>query len=155
MSWGLLIAPQSTAHTARAPAVRPSHPHRFRMKGLSVFAVLTAMFAGARAQTVTLPPVHVEANPSCVDVQVEGARSLSFDCLNQELKDAAQDHADTAPAVSAKDVTGTGAPTTVGTFSYTATSIRMGNAFGHSAIPQRPPAPSFTSALVPHIAGAR
>ena len=159
MSWGLLIAPQSAALIARVPAVRPSHPHRLKLKGLSVFAVLTAMFAGARAQpvpqTITLPPVHVEANPSCVDVQVEGARSLSFECLNQTLKDAAQQQSETAPTVSAKDVTGTGAPTTVGTFSYTATSIRMGNAFGHSAIPQRPPAPSFTSALVPHIAGAR
>jgi hypothetical protein len=118
-------------------------------------AAIAAASIGVAAEPVILPPVKVEATPSCVDVQVEGARSLSFDCLNQELKDAAQDHPDTAPAVSAKDVTGTGAPTQVGTFSYTGTSIRMGNAFGHSATPQRPPAPSFTSALVPHIAGAR
>ena len=155
MSWGLLIAPQSAAPIARAPAVRPSYLHRHTLGGLSVFAVLTAMFTSARAQTVTLPPVKVEASPSCVDVQVEGAHSLSFECLNQTLKDAAQQQSETAPAVSAKDVTGSGAPTQVGTFSYTGTSIRMGNAFGHSAIPQRPPAPSFTSALVPHIAGAR
>jgi hypothetical protein len=125
-------------------------------------AILVAVPAsiGAAAQTSTqpivLPPVHVDGiAPSCVDVQVQDARSLSFDCLNLNLKDAAQDHGPTAPAVTAKDVTGSGAPTTVGTFSYTATSIRMGNAFGHSATPQRPPAPSFTSALVPHIAGAR
>jgi len=118
-------------------------------------AATVAASIGAVAAPITLPPVKVEASPSCVDVQVEGAHSLSFECLNQSLKDAAQQQSDTAPAVSAKDVTGSGAPTTVGTFSYTATSIRMGNAFGHSAIPQRPPAPSFTSALVPHIAGAR
>jgi hypothetical protein len=118
-------------------------------------AATVAAVTTAQAQPVTLPPVKVEASPSCVDVQVEGAHSLSFDCLNQSLKDAAQQQSDTAPAVSAKDVTGSGAPTTVGTFSYTGTSIRMGNAFGHSATPQRPPAPSFTSALVPHIAGAR
>ena len=122
-----------------------------------MWAILLAATASAvHAEPITLPPVHVDGTtPSCVDVQVQDARSLSFDCLNQTLKDAAQEHADTAPAVSAKDVTGSGAPTTVGTFSYTATSIRMGNAFGHSATPQRPPAPSFTSALVPHIAGAR
>jgi hypothetical protein len=122
----------------------------------AVVAAITVASVSAVAEPVTLPPVHVDgATPSCVDVQVQDARSLSFDCLNQNLKDAAQDHGPTAPAVTAKDVTGSGAPTTVGTFSYTATSIRMGNAFGHSATPQRPPAPSFTSALVPHIAGAR
>lgn len=120
-----------------------------------VVATVTAAQAQSVPQPVILPPVKVEAAPSCVDVQVEGARSLSFDCLNQNLKDAAQDHGAAPPAVTAKDVTGSGAPTTVGTFSHTATSIRMGNAFGHSAIPQRPPTPSFTSALVPHIAGAR
>jgi hypothetical protein len=124
--------------------------------GLLAFATITAAQAQPVPQTITLPPVKVEASsPSCVDVQVEGARSLSFDCLNQELKDAAQQQNETAPTVSAKDVTGSGAPTQVGTFSYTGTSIRMGNAFGHSATPQRPPAPSFTSALVPHVAGAR
>jgi len=110
----------------------------------------SALLAGAAyAQPVNLPPVKVEAAAPCVAVQVEGARSLSFDCLNQELKDSAQTRQDTAPAVTAKDVTGTGAPTAVGTFSFTATSIRMGNAFGHSAIPQRPPTPSFTSAFMP------
>jgi hypothetical protein len=121
----------------------------------TLLAAITVASIGAVAEPITLPPVQVGATPSCVDVQVQDARSLSFDCLNQNLKDAAQDHAPTAPAVTAKDVTGSGAPTTVGTFSYTATSMRMGNAFGHSATPQRPPAPSFTSALVPHIAGAR
>jgi hypothetical protein len=106
--------------------------------------------AQAPAPTIQLPPLHVEApGDSCVDVQAGGAHSLSFDCLNQELKDAAQEHDAGAPIANAKDVTGTGAPTTVGTFSYTGTSIRMGDAFGKSAIPQRPPAPSFTNALVP------
>jgi hypothetical protein len=104
----------------------------------------------AQAQSINLPPLHVEApGDSCVDAGAQGTRSLSFDCLNQKLKDAAQEHDSTTPTANAKDVTGTGAPTTVGTFSYTGTSIRMGDAFGKSAIPQRPPAPSFTNALVP------
>ena len=109
------------------------------------------------AQTVVLPPLHVEApSPSCIDVQVEGARSISFDCLNQQLQADAQGQIGVAPIVTAKDVTGTGAPTTVGTFSYTGTSIRMGDAFGKSATPQRPSAPSFTNALVsPRFPGAR
>jgi hypothetical protein len=107
------------------------------------------------APALNLPTLKVTAPAmsSCVDVQVEGARSLSYDCLNQQLKDDAQQQGGSPPAVAAKDVLGNGAPTTVGTFSYTGTSIRMGNAFGKSAIPQRPPAPSFPNALVP--AGAK
>ncbi len=102
------------------------------------------MWAGALPAHAQQPPA-----PSCIDVQVQGARSLSFDCLNQTLKADAQQPGDAPPTVTAKDVTGAGAPTTVGAFSYTGTAIRMGNAFGHSAIPQRPAPPSFTNALLP------
>lgn len=124
-------------------------------KCAALLALTAAALAGpASAQPILLTPVQVHAPSSCVDVQVQGARSLSFDCLNQQLKDASQEHSDSAPTLSAKDAAGTGAPTTTGTFSYTATAIRMGNSFGHSAIPQRPPAPSFTSALAPQH-GAR
>jgi hypothetical protein len=165
MSWGQLIAPQNAAPYAQGVAVRdwaaPRAPQpkrgappnrRYKGRGLPAFAIL-AIVSGtnsAQAQPVVLAPVqiHAAAQP-CVDVQVEGARSLSYDCLNQQLKEDAQNRADTPPAVTAKDAAGTGAPTTVGTFSYTGTSIRMGNSFGHSAIAQRPPAPSFTNALVP------
>ncbi len=102
------------------------------------------------AQPVQLPPLKVEGTtPSCVDVQVEGARSISYDCLNKALKDSATG-ADAGPhPFDAKDAVGNGAPNQVGTFSYTGTSIRMGNAFGHSAIPQRPAPPSFTNVLLP------
>jgi hypothetical protein len=161
MRWGLLITPPGTAPSARPYAVlhepqrkdggRQTSKHKGR--ALVTFAVL-AMISGtssAHAQTVNLPPLKVEAAPlpSCVDVQVQGARSISYDCLNQQLKDDAGT-ADVGPhPFDVKDAAGNGAPTTVGTFSYTGTSIRMGNAFSHSAIPQRPPAPSFSNALVP------
>lgn len=130
--------------------------HRLRSVVIVVTAVVLASYSGrAQAQTVELSPLHVTAPApsSCVNVQVEGARSISFDCLNQQLKADAQDQGNAPPTTIAKDAAGNGAPTTVGTFSYTGTSIRMGSNFGKSAFPQRPPAPSFTSALVP--AGAR
>lgn len=128
--------------------------HRPRSVVIVVMAVVLASYSGrVQAQTVALSPLHVTAPSSCVDVQVEGARSISFDCLNQQLKADAQDQGNAPPTAIAKDAAGNGAPTTVGTFSYTGTSIRMGSNFGKSAFPQRPPAPSFTSALVP--AGAR
>ncbi|HEY4079017.1 MAG TPA: hypothetical protein VGM26_18955 [Rhizomicrobium sp.] len=115
-----------------------------------VMAIPAAAFAQSKhAPSVQLPPLQVEAAPeSCVDVQVEGARSLSYDCLNKNLKDAAGS-AETGPhPFDALEAAGNGAPTAVGTFSYTGTSIRMGNAFGKSAIPQRPQPPSFTNALI-------
>jgi hypothetical protein len=133
-------------------------PRKLRLLSVTVTLLLPALLftqAGtAQSQILQLPPLHVEgASPSCVDVQVEGARAISFDCLNAKLRAEAQQQGDAAPTITAKDIAGTGAPTTVGTFSYTGTSIRMGNAFGKSAFPQRPPATSFTNALVP--TGAR
>ncbi len=126
---------------------------------LWLFAALVVIPSAAFGQdqsapSLQLPPLHVEAAPeSCVDVQVEGARSISYDCLNKNLKDTAGS-AEVGPhPFDVKDAVGNGAPTTVGTFSYTGTSIRMGDAFGKSAIPQRPQPPSFTSALIP--AGAK
>jgi hypothetical protein len=161
MSWGLLIAPQSAAPIACAPAVRPrrrlwrngplSNGPLSNGKAILAFAILATMFGTdtAHAAPLHLPPVQVGAPPSCVDVQVQGERSLSFDCLNAKLKADAEQPTDAPPTVTAKDSAGNGAPNTVGTFSFTATSIRMGNSFGHSAIPQRPPAPSFSNALIP------
>ena len=69
----------------------------------ALLAAITVASIGAIAEPITLPPVHVDGTtPSCVDVQVQDARSLSFDCLNQNLKDAAQDHGATPPAVTAR-----------------------------------------------------
>lgn len=131
-----------------------------RLPAILFVLVATGLAVGIghlKAQPLELPTLRVqgEAHPSCVDVQLEGARSLSYDCLNQELKQASQERTDSAPTANAATVVGAGAPTTVGTFSYTGTSVRMGSAFGKSATPQRPPAPSFTSALVAHAQGAR
>lgn len=149
-----IAAPQVLAGALPIPANDYTLPPR-KLRLVSITAVLSVpallfMQAGtAQSQPLQLSPLHVEgAPPSCVDVQVEGVRSISFDCLNAKLKAEAQQQGNTPPTITAKDIAGTGAPTIVGTFSYTGTSIRMGNAFGHSAIPQRPPAQSFTNALV-------
>jgi len=148
-------------HSLPEPANdNPCRSGRRRLPAGLLFIAVTALVMSwdhSDAQPLTLPTLKVESSlqPSCVDVEVQGSRSLSFDCLNQQLRDVAHQQTDAPPAVSAKDVVGTGAPTAVGTFSYTGTSIRMGNAFGKSATSQRPPAPSFTTALVPHVAGAR
>jgi hypothetical protein len=154
---GRIAVSQRLADALPIPANDHAPPAR-KLRPLSATAALLVLAIvstqAGHAQVLQLPPLHVEgASPSCVDVQVEGARAISFDCLNAKLKAEAQQQGDAAPTVTAKDIAGTGAPTTVGTFSYTGTSIRMGNAFGKSAFPQRPPVQSFTNALVP--TGAR
>jgi hypothetical protein len=155
-----LATPRLQIGVRHLPTSANDLPPTFKLRLLGaavtflVLAVVIAPSGYAQVPVLQLPPLHVEApSPSCVDVQVEGARSISFDCLNAKLKAEAQQQSDAAPTVTAKDIAGNGAPTTVGTFSYTGTSIRMGNTFGKSAFPQRPPATSFTNALVP--TGAR
>ncbi len=112
---------------------------------------LAALPEPAQAQasaTVTLPPLHVDApSATCVDVEVDGERRPAFECLNHELKAAAQGANPSDPDAQLKAVAGNGAPNQVGTFSYTGESIRMGNAFGKSAFPQRPPAPVYSNRL--------
>ncbi|WP_051517000.1 hypothetical protein [Herbaspirillum sp. RV1423] len=77
--------------------------------------------------------------PSCVDVVVNGERIPAYDCLTQKLmpKDAGK----TQPLPEMTSQTIVGKPSNqLGLFNYTATSNRMGNTFGTSVYPQRPPA---------------
>jgi len=76
------------------------------------------------------------AGNTCVDVHI-GA-DQSYGCLNQELRHTAES---ASRAMIAPDVrAGSPAPAT-GTFNRTATQERLGNAFGHSVVPQRPAPP--------------
>jgi hypothetical protein len=86
----------------------------------------------------------------CVDVQVEGERSPAFDCLNEKLKATAQSAMPADPHAVIREVVGNGEPNKVGTFSFTATSIRMGSNFGKSAFPQRPRAVYAPASGAPH-----
>lgn len=92
---------------------------------------------------VTALPHTAMAQQSCVDVEVEGERHPAFDCLNDQLKAAAQAAAPTNPDTAIADAVGHGEPNKVGTFSYTGQSIRMGSNFGKSANPQRPVPPAY------------
>ncbi|WP_157929708.1 hypothetical protein [Orrella dioscoreae] len=57
----------------------------------ATLARLTALVLGigltslAAAQTLTPAPSDNEAVPSCIDVQVGSARSVSYDCLAQRM----------------------------------------------------------------------
>lgn len=76
---------------------------------------------------------------SCIDVVVNGERIPAYDCLTQKLmpKDAGKSQ----PLPDMTSQTIAGKPSNqLGLFNYTATSNRMGNTFGTSVYPQRPPA---------------
>jgi|GEM_PF-2603315 len=75
-------------------------------------------------------------------------KAPDYACLNFELKAAAKTD---QPGPRAEDaITGQAdQPSKVGTFSYSATHQRLGSNFGKSAQPYRPPAPVFTTPIVP------
>jgi hypothetical protein len=71
---------------------------------------------------------------SCVDVQIGAAQS--YGCINQQLRHIAED----APRLNPVPDVGASSPApATGTFNRAATQERLGNAFGHSIVAQRPP----------------
>jgi hypothetical protein len=86
-----------------------------------------------------------QTKESCVDVKI--GMEQYYSCLNQRLQSGIEQHRFTsrdAPYSAASP------DPAVGGFNATATRERLGNAFGNSAIPQRPPPPNFSSPLVSH-----
>jgi hypothetical protein len=73
----------------------------------------------------------------CVDVMVGSVQSYA--CLNQELQRLTEDRHRTNPL---PDVHVDSPAPATGTFNQAATRERLGNAFGHSVIPQRPAIPA-------------
>ena len=122
---------------------------RLVLMGAAASAAATAPGA---AQVAAAEPetVVVHATRSCVTEQADGSRTLSYDCLTAELQASAEGQGDGhTPTLDARALTGRGNPEALGTFSYTATAIRMVKNFGHSVYPERPAAPSPPTACFP------
>ena len=84
------------------------------------------------------------AEQSCVDVQIGVQRF--YDCLNRRLRQSVP-----SPPVQANDTAnpaGISAPA-AGTYNHAATQQRLGTAFGHSVVPQRPPPPIYANPMMP------
>lgn len=75
----------------------------------------------------------------CVNAEVNGVQALSYDCLSQQL---APTPGTAASGISAAEALAKSPSNQVGTFNYSAESIRFGNAWGKSATPQRPTTPA-------------
>ena len=83
----------------------------------------------------------------CVDVQIGGDRSAYLDCLNDQMKRNAE-HEQHRPQPTAP-IDAQSPSNQVGTANDAAARERMGNAFGKSAVPQRPPKPNFVNPVIP------
>jgi hypothetical protein len=76
------------------------------------------------------------AGQTCVDVKIGSAQS--YGCINQELRHIVE----SAPRlVAVPDLHAGSSASAIGTFDRTATQERLGDAFGHSLVPQRPASP--------------
>jgi hypothetical protein len=110
---------------------------------LSLLLAAMLMHAPVSANdTQVAPAAKPSAKPAgtsdgaCIDTEVNGYRALSYDCLNQKMAPAATPRP--APQLESEAITqrppnqmGLPTPATIGN--------RMGNTFGTSAYPQRPP----------------
>lgn len=106
-------------------------------------AELIAQDAQVRSQNE--PP---RSSAGCVEVEVNGMRSPSYDCLTDKLRPAAS-AASASPVKQMESEAIAQRPgNQLGVFNWSATSQRMGNTFGKSATPQRPAAPAPMSPLI-------
>lgn len=118
--------------------------------GVAIGAVVTGWTIVSLAQDAPQARQESAAHSTagCVEVEVNGMRSPSYDCLTDKLKPA--NAAASAPrALSMESEAIAQRPgNQLGVFNWSATSQRMGNTFGTSATPQRPATPVPTSPLV-------
>ncbi|SNU82502.1 hypothetical protein PSP20601_04509 [Pandoraea sputorum] len=84
----------------------------------------------------------------CVDVEVNGQRSPSYDCLTNQLQPASVPGSGRAPGLASEEIANKPGNQIGGQFNWSATSQRMGNNFGNSATPQRPSAPPPSAPIV-------
>ncbi|WP_317200970.1 hypothetical protein [Janthinobacterium sp.] len=97
---------------------------------------LAAMLCGACGGSAAAP-----AEAACVEVEVNGERGApSFACLTEKLQPAAARKDGRAAPEAAAEALAKRPPNQLGLYNRAATSVRMGNAFGNSVYPQRPPA---------------
>lgn len=85
--------------------------------------------------------------PACIDVEVNGQRVPSYECMGARLAPAADRPAPPTGQL-ASERTATRPSNEIGLFNQAATHQRMGNTFGSSVHPQRPPTPPPVSPVV-------
>jgi hypothetical protein len=115
-----------------------------------LFVSASFLFAVVPAQGQETPSSDSSRNQArgampCVEVQIGQDRASQMNCLNEALRRSVE-HEHSAPIPEAP-ITAQSASNKVGTFNNAAAQQMMGNAYGVSAVPQRPHN-TFTSPLI-------
>ncbi|MBC3375840.1 hypothetical protein J3P95_13775 [Pseudomonas sp. Z5-35] len=88
-------------------------------------------------------PLWVQAaepvNEGCINVEVNGYKALSYECLSEQMANPKGTAAARKNQEAMNVPIDQRAPNKLGLYNQSATRIRMGNTFGNSALPQRPP----------------
>jgi hypothetical protein len=104
------------------------------LAGLATTPVLAADATPAKADAAASAKT---AQDSCIDVEVDGYRTPSYDCLSKQMAPVQTGGPRQDPGQASGWVAN--APSNqVGLFNQASTSNRMGNTFGTSVYPQRP-----------------
>jgi hypothetical protein len=114
------------------------------MKFKVIMILASAFFASlASAEEPARPPDQTQ----CVDVQIGEDRTAYLACLNELFqRRVRQEHQ--MPQIEAP-LSARSSPNQVGGYNETSAREQMGNAFGVSPVPQRPPKPVFVNPLLP------
>ncbi len=106
-----------------------------RVDAIAVLAI-AVMASALRPSAAAASGAATAENAPCVEVQIDTARAGNLDCLNRQLQERADREHQSAPATAPIDAR---SPSNiVGTANQAAAEEKMGDAFGKSAIPQRP-----------------
>ncbi len=107
----------------------------------------TKMMAGV-GLLLALPWAQGEEAPACIEVTVGGYKTPDYNCLSRQMGNDPQAATAAQRAQDAMNVpVNERAPNSIGLATPAATSVRMGNTFGTSVKPQRPPVPTSNSLL--------
>lgn len=114
---------------------------------LTVLLACAALPAQADEHTVVVQAPAPEKG--CVEVEVHGQRAQSMSCLNEKLLPNGNIINRQPPALSGAEAVMRRPSNQLGLYNRAALEHRMGNAFGKSVTPQRPPTPAPASPLLP------
>lgn len=106
------------------------------------------MLSTAAGSATAMEPPSAQEPSACIDVEVNGQRIPSYECLSSRLAPVARDADRHATAPLASERVATRPSNEIGLFNQAATQQRMGNTFGTSVEAQRPPTPPPVSPIV-------
>jgi hypothetical protein len=104
------------------------------------------LLASSLLLVTVVPAVQAEQTEGCMEVSVGGYKAPDYGCLSQQMGSNANGAAAEQHNQAAMDAAVTRkAPNQKGLATPAATSVRMGNTFGTSVKPQRPPVNGATA----------